>query len=316
MFQPDSTNTAIFSAEALAAEASAAEAEVQAALAEGKKAQAQAQAQTKTELGSELGSDPEVGGEAQNEAEAQNGAEAETEPGSDPEEEQTATHQHKRSPTERRIAKLASKLAQKDAEIAALREMTARSQGQGYGQEDQGYDRAPSQVQQPVAVKPSLDDFPDIASFQEALVDWKLAQREAVSQQQAKAQAIQSEYNQRVAAFQKNEAPDFVQAVEEILPLVTQSVSAFVLESKVGPALLYHLANNEDEQERFANMSDVRKVAYLANLENSLSQPKQRKAVPAPAKKVAAVPVGSQGTGQAGSYEEWRKARLAAKSRG
>ena len=309
MFQPDSTNTAIFSAEALAAEASAAEAEVQAALAEGKKAQAQA----KTELGSELGSDPEAGGEAQNEAEAE--TEAETELGSDPEEEQPATHQHKRSPTERRIAKLASKLAQKDAEIAALREMTARSQGQGYGQEDQGYDRAPSQVQQPVAVKPSLDDFPDIASFQEALVDWKLAQREAVSQQQAKAQAIQSEYNQRVAAFQKNEAPDFVQAVEEILPLVTQSVSAFVLESKVGPALLYHLANQEDEQERFANMSDVRKVAYLANLETSLSQPKQRKAVPAPAKKVAAVPVGGQGTGQAGSYEEWRRARLAAKSR-
>ena len=300
MFQPDSTNTAIFSAEALAAEAAAAEAEVQAALLEGK----QAQAQTKTELGSELGSDPE----------AQNEAETETET------EQQATHQHKRSPTERRIAKLASKLAQKDAEIAALKKMTAGGQGQsqedqGYGQEDQGYDRAPSQVQQPVAVKPSLDDFPDIASFQEALVDWKLAQREAVSQQQAKAQAIQSEYNQRVAAFQKNEAPDFVQAVEEILPLVTQSVSAFVLESKVGPALLYHLANNEDEQERFANMSDVRKVAYLANLENSLSQPKQRKAVPAPAKKVAAVPVGGQGTGQAGSYEEWKKARLAAKSR-
>lgn len=165
----------------------------------------------------------------------------------------------------KRIGKLSKKLADKDAELAALREQL-KSQPQ------------PAQPSAPVASdKPKLADFDTVEEFTEALTEWKWEQKQIQSQVQSQQQAKVQSYYQKVEQFQKS-APDFAVAVSEIEGQLSRdpNMVEFILESDFGPQIAYHLANNEEEIARISQLSPVRRIAALSKIESEMAQRKSK----------------------------------------
>lgn len=209
----------------------------------------------------------------------------------------------KHSSVERRIRRLSAKLAAAAEENQALRELAFSKRDQADSQA-----QAPAQASAP-AGKPRAEDFDNVADFAEALTDWKLEQRAV----QARQSQVQGGFNAKVEAF-KAGAPDYVEAVSEILPMINDQIRDLVLESDVGPEVLYRLANSEAELDRFAKMSPVRKLAYVAALETQIltNKTQRRAAPPAPPTRVTATPA-AKADDVASSYAEWKARREAAK---
>ncbi len=211
----------------------------------------------------------------------------------------------KQHPTEKRIKKLSAKLAEKDAEIEYLKQLA-------FSDAKQTTQHASQPVGRDISQKPNLDDYESVADFTEALTEWKLERKLAENSQKTAQQNVINSFNSRVDTFVKSEAPDYVEAVTEVLPFVTTDIEEFCLESEVGPQILYSLANNDSELERFSKMTNARKLAYIANLETKLMTDKtvHKTNAPAPAKKVTANPVTTASTKEQ-SYQEWLAERNA-----
>ena len=210
----------------------------------------------------------------------------------------------KQHPTEKRIKKLSAKLAEKDAEIEYLKQLAFSDK--------QSRPHVSQEVIRDISQKPNLDDYESVADFTEALTEWKLERKLAENVQKTAQQNVIHSFNSRVETFVKSEAPDYREAVTEVLPFVTTDVESFCLESEVGPQIMYALANNESELDRFAKMTNARKLAYIANLETKLMNDKtvHKTNAPAPVKKVTANPVTTASTKEQ-SYQEWLAERNA-----
>lgn len=215
--------------------------------------------------------------------------------------EETAQKQH---PTEKRIKKLSAKLAEKDAEIEYLKQLAFSDVKQ--------HNTSSREVVKDVSQKPNLDDYDSVADFTEALTEWKLERKLAENMQKTAQQNVINSFNARLETFVKSEAPDYREAVTEVLPFVTTDIEEFCLESEVGPQIMYALANNDSELERFSKMTNARKLAYIANLESKIMSDKtvHKTNTPAPAKKVTANPVTTASTKEQ-SYKEWLAERNA-----
>lgn len=186
---------------------------------------------------------------------------------------------------------------QKNARIAAetetklLREQIAKLEAQS----------KPNQA--PAA--PQRDQFESLETYLEAvaahkaeqIVDGKLkAEREERQAQESKTKVSQGEA--KVAQDWQERETAFVTATKDysevVQSYISEDVNALsdlarraILESDVGPQVLYHLAKNPDDAERIAALSPARQVAELGKLE--LKMPAvQRKtsAAPAPIKPV------------------------------
>ena len=212
----------------------------------------------------------------------------------------------KQHPTEKRIKKLSAKLAEKDAEIEYLKQLAFSDAKQPQQH------HASQEVIRDISQKPNLDDYDSVADFTEALTEWKLERKLAENSQKTAQQNVINSFNSRLETFVKSEAPDYREAVSEVLPFVTTDIESFCLESEVGPQIMYALANNDSELDRFAKMSNARKLAYIANLETKLLNDKtvHKTNAPAPVKKVTANPVTTASTKEQ-SYQEWLAERNA-----
>ena len=174
---------------------------------------------------------------------------------------------------------------------------------------------------------PKREDFDDYESYLDARQDWRSEQRRAESSQpqqeppkrpQADPQAaIAADWTKREDAF-KATARDYETVVE---PFVSEDIGALsdqarrvIIDSENGPRLLYHLAKNDADVERIADLSPARQVAALVELEDKLkSEPPRRPSnAPPPIKPVA--PRGSPtpqitGNESQAEYEAKRKAQ-------
>ena len=175
----------------------------------------------------------------------------------------------------------------------------------------------------------SLEDYLKAVSKHEAaqLIEGRLkTEREERAKQESTSRATVSEarvakdWTERETAFQTANK-DYQEAVTSYIKDEVGQLSDVarrsILESEVGPQVLYHLAKNPDEAERIADLSPVRQIAELGKLEVKFA-PAARKASSAPA---PITPVGSSsstsskklGEMNQDEFEKKRKAQIAAR---
>lgn len=184
-------------------------------------------------------------------------------------------------------------------------------------------------VPQPTAVgtqevqKPKFADYNDIEAYTEAVTDWKMEQKLAATMQQRAQQdakrSVEQSYNDRVKEFTKVQ-PDFQEVLAASELQISNPVTELIFESDVGPAIVYYLAENEDETDRINKLSPARQLAEIGKIEAKLSKPTTKEAkklssAPAPVKPVTgSAPVAKKSMDDPTmSADEWIKARNAAR---
>ena len=203
----------------------------------------------------------------------------------------------KQSKFQRRLERQKTARIAAETEARLLRERVAALEAE----------RAPK----PKDEAPKREDFADDVAYLEARADHaaKKAAAEARAaernenegrekqskHQQAEAKIAQA-WTEREATFQAT-AKDYVEIVE---PFVQDDLAHFsdgskrlIVESEVGPQLLYHLATNPEEAERIAELSPLRQIAEIGKLEDKMQKP-VRKTSNAPAP-IDPVPQGRSG---------------------
>jgi hypothetical protein len=173
------------------------------------------------------------------------------------------------------------------------------------------------QPAQPESSEPKRESFDDYETYLRALTRYDAeqvaskrldAERQArqSSEQQGKAAEGQAkaaqEWVKREKAFQEA-TKDYDEVVtpyvETDLGSLSDGARRLIVESDVGPQLLYKLAMDSDVQDRIAALSPVRQIAELGKLEASLAAPpKKASNAPPPVK-----PVG-QGRSSANGFSE------------
>ena len=147
-------------------------------------------------------------------------------------------------------------------------------------------------VQEPVVSdeKPDISNFDDITAFTEALTDWKVRQAMASREAETKRTEVTRTYQQRVTDFIKSK-PDFNEVLAEVGDIpASPEIHQVIIESEVGPALAYHLAQHPDEMRRINGLAPHRRLIEMGKLEDKLTPKETPTAAPAPVSK-APVPI-------------------------
>jgi hypothetical protein len=224
-------------------------------------------------------------------------AQAADEQKADTPEQQEEKRQSRR---ERARARDAAKIAEAQTEARMLREQLDRLQAKV----------APVQDAEPQRESfDSLEDYHRALARHEARQEASKiveGQRKVQTEQERQARANASDaavaktWESSESAFKK-EATDYDEVVGEFisaeLPSLDQSAKRAILESDIGPKLLYHMAKNPDEAERIARLSPVRQVIEIGKMEERVSPVKQSSKAPPPVS-------GVKGSSAAQTYRE------------
>jgi len=194
------------------------------------------------------------------------------------------------------------------------------------------------QQRQPQAInvdqEPQPSQFSDAFEYAKALAEFSteraLAERDrqvAQAREQEAQQKIIQSWAQKVQEA-KAELPDFDDLVASSDVVVNNAVRDAILESDVGPKILYHLAENNDLAKKIASLSPnaaLREIGKLeakfeAKPETKQTAPVVRSKAPAPIQPIRGgqgqpdVPMSANGEWH-GSYQAWKLARKAGKIR-
>jgi hypothetical protein len=182
--------------------------------------------------------------------------------------------------------------------------------------------------------EPQPSQFSDAFEYAKALAEYStekaLAERDrqvAQQREQEAQQKIIQSWAQKVQEA-KADLPDFDDLVASSDVVVNNAVRDAILESDVGPKILYHLAENNDLAKKIASLSPnaaLREIGKLearfeVNPETKQTAPVVRSKAPAPIQPIrggqgkADVPISADGEFH-GSYQAWKAARKAGKIR-
>jgi len=182
--------------------------------------------------------------------------------------------------------------------------------------------------------KPQPSQFTDAFEYAEALADWSaeqaLVRRDKEDLQRRADEAQQkviSSWAQKVAAA-KADIPDFDDMVASSGVAVSDPIRDAILESDVGPQILYHLAKEDDLAKKIASMSPFAALREIGKLEAKFEKQPETKASNPVGKSKAPPPIspirnagsannveiGSDGQFH-GSYQAWKAARKAGRIR-
>jgi hypothetical protein len=185
-----------------------------------------------------------------------------------------------------------------------------------------------------VDTEPQPSQFSDAFEYAKALAEFStekaLAERDrqvAQQREQEAQQKIIQSWAQKVQEA-KAELPDFDDLVASSDVVVNNAVRDAILESDVGPKILYHLAENNDLAKKIASLSPnaaLREIGKLeakfeVNPETKQTAPVVRSKAPAPIQPIrggqgkADVPISADGEFH-GSYQAWKAARKSGKIR-
>jgi hypothetical protein len=275
-------------------------------------------------------------GLAEQTAEApQENAEAEQPAESSPETETQA------NPTEE-VEKKPSKLERRFSDITKQRE-AARQEAAAERAKREALEARLAEIErksQPVAQpaaetneKPRPDQFSDAFEYAEKLAEWsaqqavvQLEKKEAERKAAEQRNQVITTWNQRLQAA-KAELPDFDDMVSSSEVQVSDQVRDAILDSEVGPRILYHLAENPEIGQKLASMSVAGALREIGKLEARLEKPAeqtktvaQKSRASAPINPIRAVAAGSVADIDAsgefrGSYQQWKQMRQAGKIR-
>jgi hypothetical protein len=190
------------------------------------------------------------------------------------------------------------------------------------------------QQQSYVDQEPQPSQFADAFEYAKALAEFStekaLAERDrqvAQAREQEAQQKIIQSWAQKVQDA-KAELPDFDDLVAASDVVVNNAVRDAILESDVGPRILYHLAENNDLAKKIASLNPnaaLREIGKLeakfeVNPETKQTAPVVRSKAPAPIQPIrggqgkADVPISADGEFH-GSYQAWKAARKSGKIR-
>ena len=196
--------------------------------------------------------------------------------------------------------------------------------------EQQRQPQQPSYVDQ----EPQPSQFSDAFEYAKALAEFStekaLAERDrqvAQQREQEAQQKIIQSWAQKVQEA-KADLPDFDDLVASSDVVVNNAVRDAILESDVGPKILYHLAENNDLAKRIASLSPNAALREIGRLEAKFdvkvdtkqTAPVVRSKAPAPIQPIrggqgkADVPISADGEFH-GSFQAWKAARKAGKIR-
>ena len=252
-------------------------------------------------------------------------AQAESEP--EAEQEAEVTDKPKQNPKlEKRFSELTKRAKQAEAEKQALEARLQELEGK----------QAPAPQQaDPVSEKPQASQFNDAFEYAEALAEWsaeKALEQRDIQEQQRKVDEQRNEVIKSWSAkleAAKADIPDFDDMVASSNVQVRDEVRDAILESDVGPQILYHLASDDDYANKLAAMPTNKALKELGKLEVQFerkeapvekSETVARSKAPAPIKPLTA----GKGTSDVlidgngafhGTYAQWKAARQAKRIR-
>jgi len=241
------------------------------------------------------------------------------------EDEATATEEKKQNPKlEKRFSELTKARKEAEARAEELEKRLAALESNPASQQ-----RAPENNS-----KPSPDEFKDAFEYAEALADWsaeqalvrreqEVRQREAETQKQ---KVIQT-WQQKLEAT-KAELPDYEDMVASSTVAVSDAVRDAIIESDVGPRILYELASDDDLAAKLTSMSIPSALKMIGKLEAQFEKTEapakaEKKSVTAKSNAPEPIkPLRSTGgvadvaiDGEKMSFQQWKAARLAGKIR-
>ena len=231
------------------------------------------------------------------------------------------------------------KLERRFSEITKQRE-EARKEAQQERQAREALEaRLAALERQPAPQAPKVDEEPQPSQFNDAfeyakaLAEYTADKRIAeMKQDEAKAKAEaerQKVIDQWASKVQKAKAdlPDFDDIVASSDVVVNDDIRDAILESDVGPQILYHLAENDDVAKRIAGLNPKQALREIGKLEarfetketKSEPPPITRSKAPAPINPLrgsnpADVPMSANGEWH-GTFQAWKEARKAGKIR-
>lgn len=173
---------------------------------------------------------------------------------------------------QRKINKLTRRVGEKDAQLAELQERLAQYE---QGQVQQKPADAPTVAKQAEG-RPKLEDFDfDQDAHAEALVEWKLKQRE----QQEAIETRKRKFSEQEAAFAA-EHPDYEDVAKNPEVPITRDMVMAMVETDNPPAIAYYLGQNPDEAAEIAQMGPLAAARAIGRIEAKLAAPPPKPAAP------------------------------------
>lgn len=154
--------------------------------------------------------------------------------------------------------------------------------------------------------KPKPDQFVDAFEYAEALADWsaenavmRARQEDIEKKVQEERQKVISTWNTRLEST-KSELPDYDEMVASSDVVVSDQVRDAILESEVGPRILYHLAENPEIAEKISKSSLITALREIGKLEARFekNEPKEVKTVAVKSKAPAPISPIKAGTSE------------------
>ena len=257
----------------------------------------------------------------------------------DQEPEGKATEERKQNPKlEKRFSELTK--ARKQAEENAAKAQAEKEQLEARLREYE--DRQPQQPkadESPIGREPRADQFDDAFEYAKALAEWSAEkalydrdQQEANRKAQEAQDKVLQSWKERLEKA-KETLPDFDDMVASATVQIENTVRDAILESDVGPQILYELASDEEYAQKVAAMPVAKALREIGKLEARFEKQEaaeetavrskpvvQKSKAPAPLSPIRATgsamdnSIGSDGEFH-GSFQAWKAARKAGKIR-
>ena len=183
------------------------------------------------------------------------------------EDEATGTDEKKQNPKlEKRFSELTKARKEAEARSVELEKRLAALES-----------NRPAQVEAESNRKPTPDDFKDAFEYAEALADWSaenaLARREQEVKQkevEAKRETVIQTWQQKLEST-KAELPDYEVMVASSDVKVNDTVRDAILESDVGPRILYELASDDELAEKLTGLTTAGALKLILPLTASVT---------------------------------------------
>jgi hypothetical protein len=258
----------------------------------------------------------------------------------DLEAEGKATEERKQNPKlEKRFSELTK--ARKQAEENAAKAQAEKEQLEARLREyEERTAPQPKADESPIGREPSPDQFDDAFEYAKALAEWSAEkalydrdQQEANRKIEEQRQKVLKTWSEKLEKAKPNLA-DFDEVIESTQVVVSNEVRDAIIESDVGPEILYHLASLDGEEaEKFQALPVSKALREIGKLEARFERQEaaeetavrskpvvQKSKAPAPLSPLKATgsamesPIGSDGEFH-GSFQAWKAARKAGKIR-
>jgi hypothetical protein len=121
--------------------------------------------------------------------------------------------------------------------------------------------------------KPTPDNYKDAFEYAEALAEWSAEQALVKREQEVRQKEFEAQKQKVIQTWQqklettKAELPDYEEMVASSNVKVNDTVRDAILESDVGPRILYELASDDDLAEKLTGLSTASALKLIGKLE-------------------------------------------------